>query len=172
MGPVIIANIIRFIILIPLQVLILDNINFGGYINPYLYILFILLLPFETPGWLLLISSFILGLFVDVFTGTQGIHAAASVLIAYLRPFVSRSIASGKEFEAGMLPSIRDLGLRWFITYSFLLIVIHHFSLFMIEAFKWPGLFDILQRTLFSALFTLVLVVLSEYLFSFSVKRK
>jgi len=172
MGRLILINIIRFIVLIPLQVLVLDNINLGGYVNPYLYILFILLLPFETPGWLLLFSSFALGISIDILSGTHGLHASASLLIAFLRPFISRAITANREYESGMLPSIRDLGLRWFLTYSFIMIVIHHFSLFLIEAFKWPGFFNILQRTLYSSLFTLALVLISEYLFSVYPKRR
>ncbi len=166
MGRLILINIIRFLVLIPLQVFVLDNINLGGYVNPYLYILFILLLPFETPGWLLLFSSFAMGISIDIFSGTHGIHAAASLIIAYLRPFISRSITSSREFESGMQPSIRDMGLRWFLTYSGLLILIHHFALFLIEAFKWPGFLELFQRTLYSSLFTLALVLISEYLFS------
>lgn len=172
MGRLILINIVRFIVLILLQVLVLDNINLGGHVNPYLYVMFILLLPFETPGWLLLISSFALGISIDILSGTHGLHASASLLIAYLRPFISRSISANREFESGMLPSIRDLGLRWFLMYSFLMIVIHHFTLFLIEAFKWPGLLTILQRTMYSSIFTLLLVLISEYLFSVNPKRR
>ena len=172
MGRLILINIVRFIVLILLQVLVLDNINLGGHVNPYLYVMFILLLPFETPGWLLLISSFALGISIDILSGTHGLHASASLLIAYLRPFISRSISANREFESGMLPSIRDLGLRWFLMYSFLMIVIHHFTLFLIEAFKWPGFLNILQRTMYSSIFTLLLVLISEYLFSVNPKRR
>lgn len=161
----VIRNIIRFIVLILFQVLILDNINLGGYVNPYLYVYFILLLPFEIPGWLLLISSFLIGLGVDVFSGTLGMHAAASVIMAFFRPVIIRSIASGREYESGMQPSIRDLGFRWFFMYSMSLIFIHHFALFFIEVFSFHDFFSTLLRVIFSTLFTLLLVILTQYFF-------
>ena len=160
-----VQNIIRFIVLIFLQVLILDNINLGGYINPYLYVYFILLLPFEVAGWLLLISSFMLGFSIDIFTGTLGMHTAASVWMAFTRPIVIKRIGSSKEFESGMQPSIPDMGFRWFFTYSLILVFLHHLLLFYIEVFRFSGFFDTLQRVIYSTLFTMVLVIITQYLF-------
>jgi len=126
MSNNLLKNSIRFVVLIFLQVLILDKINFGGHINPYFYVYFILLLPFEVSGWVLLISSFLLGFIIDLFSGTLGMHTASSVLMAFSRPIVIKSIGSSKEYESGMQPSIHDLGFRWFFTYSLILIFIHH----------------------------------------------
>ncbi|MCD4666167.1 MAG: rod shape-determining protein MreD, partial [Bacteroidales bacterium] len=162
MSNVYLKNITRFFFLILLQVLILDKINFGGYINPYLYIYFILLLPFEIPGWLLLFSSFLIGMGIDLFSGTLGIHSASSVLIAFFRPKIIKTIASKKEYEVGMQPSIRDLGFKWFFTYALFLILIHHFVLFYLEVFRFSGFFITLQRVLYSSFFTLVLVILTQ----------
>ena len=165
MSNVYLKNITRFFFLILLQVLILDKINFGGYINPYLYIYFILLLPFEIPGWLLLFSSFLIGMGIDLFSGTLGIHAASSVLIAFFRPKIIKTIASKKEYEVGMQPSIHDLGFKWFFTYALFLILIHHLVLFYLEVFRFSGFFITLQRVLYSSIFTLGLVIITQYLF-------
>jgi rod shape-determining protein MreD len=158
-------NIIRFIILVALQVFILENINLRGYINPYLYVYFILLLPFETPGWLLLIASFLMGFSIDTFVGTMGIHTAASVLMAFARPLIIKAIPSRKEFEPGMKPSISDLGFLWFFTYSLLLVFIHHFALFYLEVFSFTDFFNTLLRVLLSSIFTILLVIIAQYLF-------
>ncbi|MCB2221344.1 MAG: rod shape-determining protein MreD [Bacteroidetes bacterium] len=172
MSRLLMANIIRFIVLIPIQVLVLDNINLGGHVNPYLYVFFILLLPFETPGWIMLMSSFALGLIIDLFSGTPGMHAAASTLMAYARPIVIRSVGANKEFETGMQPSIRDLGFQWFFTYSFILIFLHHFSLLLIEVFRFSRFFDTLQRALLSTLFTLLLVIITQFIFMKTTARR
>jgi hypothetical protein len=158
-------NIIRFLILVFLQVFILENINLRGYINPYLYIYFILLLPFETPGWLLLISSFVLGFSIDTFLGTLGIHTASSVLMAFSRPLVIKAIPSRKDFEPGMKPSISDLGFLWFFSYSLILILIHHLALFYIEVFRFTDFFNTFLRVVISSFFTLLLVIIAQYLF-------
>lgn len=155
----------RFIVLLLLQVFVLDNVHLGGYINPYLYILFVLLLPFETPGWLLLTSSFALGFGVDMFEGTGGIHAAASTFIAFLRPYVLVLLSSSREYEPGINPSIADLGLRWFLSYAGFLTLAHHLALFMLEVFSFSDLIDTLRRTLMSTLVTFVIIIIVQYLF-------
>lgn len=156
---------VRFVILIFLQIFILENINLRGYINPYLYVYFILLLPFETAGWLLLTSSFLLGFTIDTFIGTFGIHTASSVLMAFSRPLVIKAIPSRKDFEPGMKPSISHLGFLWFFTYSLILIFIHHLALFYIEVFRFTDFFNTFLRVILSSIFTLFLVIIAQYLF-------
>lgn len=158
-------NIIRFIIVVFLQIMILENINLRGYVNPYFYIYFILLLPFETPRWLLLISSFLLGYCIDMFTGAMGIHTASSVLMAFSRPLIIKAIPSRKDFEPGMNPSIGDLGFLWFFTYSSILIFIHHLALFYIEVFRFTDFFVTFLRVILSSVFTLFLVIIAQFLF-------
>jgi hypothetical protein len=121
-------NILRFFFLILLQVLILNHINLNGYINPYFYIYFILLLPFDTPKWMLLIVSFILGWSIDIFTNSIGLNASACVLMAFARPFVISAISSGPESLLGDTPSLRNQGVKWFLYYAIILILIHHFT--------------------------------------------
>ncbi|MDD3875635.1 MAG: rod shape-determining protein MreD [Bacteroidales bacterium] len=162
---IIIRHIIRFIILIALQVFILNKVQFSGYINPYLYILFIILLPFETPKWLLLILGFLLGLTVDFFVQTPGMHASASLFMAFIRPFVIASVSSKREYEQGIQPVIQDLGLNWFLTYASILTVAHHTLLFLIEAFHFNEFFITIGRVLISSIFTLLLIVITQYLF-------
>jgi len=158
-------NILRFIILLLVQVLILNHIHFSGYINPYLYVLFILLLPFQTPHWLLLVAAFLMGISVDLFSNTPGMNAAASVFMAYIRPGVIRLLESGKNYEAGMTPGIRDLGFRWFFSYSLILILAHHFLLFYLEIFRLSEFFTTFSRVVLSTIFTMTLVIITQYLF-------
>ena len=165
MTIIYLKNIGRFIFLVFFQVLILNNIQFSGYITPYFYIYFILLLPFETPRWLLLSGAFLLGITIDVFANTPGLNAAACVLMAFIRPLVITSISSGTEFMVGTHPSLKNQGLKWFAYYSVILVLSHHFVLFFLEIFRFTEFFQTLLRVLLSAAFTLLLVFLSEYLF-------
>ena len=165
MNNLLIKNIIRFIVLVLVQVFVLNNIRISGHINPYLYVLFILLLPFETPGWLLLVSSFFLGLSIDMFAHTPGLHASASVLMAFLRPGVIRLLSGTKSLEPGMKPGLKSMGFRWFFLYSTILILVHHLFLFYVEIFRFSEFLQTLYRAVLSAIITLVLVILTEYLF-------
>ena len=158
-------NIIRFFFLIFFQVLILNHINLSGYINPYFYIYFILLLPFDTPKWMLLIAAFVLGLSVDIFTNTIGLNAAACVMMAFARPLVILAISSGPESLLGDTPSLRNQGVKWFLYYAVSLIIIHHFTLFYLEIFRFSEFLATFIRILLSSAFTLTLVLISEYLF-------
>lgn len=164
MTIIFLKNIGRFVFLILFQVLILNNIQFGGYINPYFYIYFILLLPFETPRWLLLLSAFLLGISLDAFTNTFGLNASACVLMAFVRPFVISAISTGTEFMVGHSPSLKNQGMKWFAYYSIILVLVHHFALFYLEIFRFTEFFQTLFRVLLSSVFTLLIVFIAEYL--------
>jgi len=155
----------RFVILTLLQVFVLNKVQLSGYINPYLYVLFILILPFETPKWLILILALIQGLTIDMFVQTPGMHAAACVLMAFLRPYVIGTISSKKEYEPGIQPSIQDLGFSWFISYAGILTLAHHIVLFFVEVFHFGEFFITLQRIVFSTAVSLLIIILSQYVF-------
>ncbi len=158
-------DIIRFILLILFQVLILNNINMGGMINPYLYILFILLLPFETPRWALLILAFITGFSIDFFSQQHGLHTAACVILGFLRPSVLKIFNPRENYEKVKEPNLQIYGFTWFLKYALLCTFIHHFSLFYLEIFRLSDFFITFGRVLLSTIFTVILIILSQYLF-------
>lgn len=165
MTNTIIRNIIRFIVLVLVQVLIVQNIELGRFINPFVYVLFILMLPFETPKWLLLVASFFLGITIDLFYDTSGMHAAACVLMGYIRPGVLKLFSPRDGYEFGTQPSIQYLGIPWFLSYAGILVVVHHLVLFYIEIFRFSEFFSTFFRVIVSSIFTMLLVVISQYLF-------
>lgn len=159
-------NIIRFVLLLGFQVLILNHLQLGGYIYPAVYIYFILLLPFETAGWLLLLLSFAMGLSVDFFSNTLGLNAAASVFMAFCRPGVLKLLESKREYEPGIQPGIKDLGFRWFFSYTVFLVLLHHSALFFLEVFSFSEIRQTVYRILMSSAATIVLVFLMQFLFT------
>lgn len=158
------ANTARFIGLILLQVLILNNINFLGYINPYLYVLFILLYPFNSNQSLFLILSFFLGLSIDIFEDSGGIHAAACLIAAFVRPNLLRFSFGVSYDHQNIRLSTTPFGAR--LSYILLIVFLHHFILFSLEMFSLNHIILILKKTLFSGIFTVILVILSLSLFS------
>lgn len=151
--------IISFVILVLLQVLILNNVQLSGYINPYIYILFILTLPFDTPKWALLVLGFLLGLGVDLFSHTVGMHASASVFLAFLRPGLLNNLEPRGGYEPETSPSIQDYGIGWFFRYAGLAVLAHHIFLFFIEVFKFQAFFQTLSRAILSGIFSLLLIL-------------
>lgn len=156
-------NIGRFIVLVLIQVLILDNIQFSGYVNPFIYVLFILLLPFETPNWLIILSGFVLGLTIDLFSNTIGMHAFATVFMAFLRPYVLKILEPHDGYESGTFPRLYYFGFTWFLSYSIILVFSHHLFLFYIEVFRFTDFFRTLIRVILSVLFSMVIILLSQY---------
>ena len=155
---------VMWVFLVLLQVLLLNHIQFSGYVNPYMYILFILLLPFDIPKYLLLILGFSLGINIDIFTNTPGIHASATTFMAFTRPYVINLISSRDVLEMNVPPRIQALGLPWFLRYSIILVFLHHFFLFYIEVFTFNGFIFTSLRVLLSSIFTITLIILSQYL--------
>lgn len=157
-------NIIRFFFVLLLQVLLFRNINLLGFIDPFFYLLFIILIPFETPRWFLLVSAFFLGLVVDIFSNSIGMHAAATVLIAYLRPMILQYFAPRDGYEVNTYPRIVYYGLWWFVRYAGIMILLHSIFFYFIDAFTFAFFFRTLFYSIINAFFTLLLIVLSQYL--------
>ena len=157
-------NIVRFVLLLLVQVVICNHIDLFGYIDPYIYIIFIFLFPIRDERLILLLVSFLLGMLVDLFSDSGGVHAAAAVCLAYARPVLLKT-SFGMLYEHHSIKfSTTDIGSL--ITYISLGTVIHHLILFSLEIFNISNILLILQKTLFSSLFTIILSVLIIILFS------
>jgi len=135
----------------------------GGYLNPYFYVLFIILMPFETPRWLLLLTAFLLGVSVDLFTNTLGMHAAASVFMAFLRPWILSIFAPRDGYEQDTFPRIFFYGFNWFLRYSLVMVFFHHLALFYLEVFHFQDFLSTFLRVILSTLVTTATIILSQY---------
>lgn len=153
-----------FVVSVLLQVLIFNNVLIARMISPFFYILFIVLLPFDTPRAMLLFLAFILGLTVDIFTNTPGVHASACLLTGFIRPGVLQLISSRETLESVTAPRVGNMGFQWFAGYVTFLVLIHHFFLFFIEAFSFQGFPFTLLRVILSSVLSVVLIVLSQFI--------
>ncbi|MGN0033490.1 MAG: rod shape-determining protein MreD [Candidatus Limimorpha sp.] len=160
-----IRNIFRFVGLLLLQVLVFDNIRFGQYIHPYLYVLFVMLLPFDTPKWQLLLAGFFIGIAVDIFNRTPGLNAAASVLMAFVRPYVINLTTRKNDIQDRSEPSPSEMGFKWFLFYALILLIIHNLALFMTEAFSFRLIGMVVVKVLMSVPVSLFMIMLIVYLF-------
>jgi len=165
MYNTLIKNILTFIGLFLLQILVFSNIRLGSYLHPIIYVIFILVLPFKTPKWRLLLDGFLMGIAIDIFNGTPGLNAAATVLIAYLRPYIIGLMTRKSEVEEKEAPTVGVMGFYWFLVYSLILLLIHNFSLFMLEAFSFKLLGTVSLEVLISTPVSLFVILLISYLF-------
>jgi hypothetical protein len=156
---------LRFIALVLLQVVIVQNIYLGSYVLLYPFVLFILLLPFEMPKLLVMVLAFVTGLTIDVFYSTAGMQAAACTFIGFSRHYVLKYTSPRGGYEAGLSPTVADMGITWFVTYSAVLILLHHFSLFFIEVFRFSEIGTTLLKAFLSTIGTFIFVYILQFLF-------
>ncbi|TKB98725.1 rod shape-determining protein MreD [Pedobacter cryophilus] len=167
-----IINTLRFLILVFIQIFLLKNMVIYNLNVPYLYILFILLLPFETPNWLLFFLAFLIGITVDVFNDTLGLHATACSILVLVRVLFISITVQKDNYDSDPEPSLSIMGFRWFFFYALILTLIHHFFLLNFEVFKFSEIPSTLSRVLFSSIFTVILIFVSELLFYRKKQRK
>ena len=164
-------NIFRFILLILVQVLIIQNINLSSYIILLPYILVIILLPFELSRLSVLFISFFLGITIDYFFDSSGLHAAACTLMGFSRNYVLKFISPRDGYDGGVQPTVTDMGLAWFLSYAGVLVIIHHFFFFYLEVFRFSEFFRTFSRAVLSSIGTFVLIYLLQFLFFTTRKR-
>lgn len=165
-------NIIRFVVLVMAQVLVVNHIRLGGYVHPYIYLIFVMLLPINIPNWLLLISGFSIGLVIDLFMGTLGMHAGATTMMAFCRPAILKLVSGTQKFENIKEPNVNQLGFSWFLRYTICMVTVHNFTLFMLEGFSFHLVGQALLRILISVPVSVFLILLILYLFSSTTKKK
>lgn len=162
MNSALFVNIFRFILLLAAQIIVFNNMTFLGYVSPFPYILFIILYPVNGNKSGLLVASFFLGLIMDLFSNSGGIHTTACIILAYYRTYIFK-------FSFGISYEYQTIKLNDVLTperFSFILLSVltHHFTLFILEAFKFSFILDILLRTILSTVFTIIVCIIIIYL--------
>lgn len=168
-------NFLRFCLLVLLQVLLLNKIPLRWWSQPsgfpvfipLVYPLFILLLPFETPVVLLMLLAFAMGLTIDTFSNTAGMHAAACVLMAYLRTNVLNALLPKHLSEyPNQSPGVKNMGWMPFLTYALFLVLVHHVFFFTVELWSLSKVGYLLIKILASSLTTMLFILVYLLLFT------
>jgi hypothetical protein len=162
MGTII-GQLFSFLLLMIVQVFFVRNLAIYEYGFCFVYVAFLLLLPFDISLVLLLFMSFLTGLAIDIFYDTLGIHAAACLLIAYLRPYVIKAITPRGDLDAGMRLSLKSMGMPWFLSYVMVLVFIHHSFLFLLEAASISLVIPAMIKAVCSTLFTTLVILILQY---------
>lgn len=165
--------IIRIVFFILIQGLIVNRMDlWQGYMLPSLYIFGLLMLPINTPRTVLLFAGFLTGMLADAFTNTGGLHTSACVVLAFMQPLVLRILSPREGYESGQTPTVIDLGWGWFFAYGGSLTLLHHLWLFFLEQMRFTPFFSTFLKALLSAVVTLTLMIISQYLLHSSKDRR
>jgi hypothetical protein len=165
-----ISNILQFILFVALQILLMDNLVLYSTGFCYIYVAFLLFLPLGINRLLILLLGFMIGFTVDVFYDTMGIHAAASVLLAFLRPHILNLLTPRDGYDINDSVNIHIMGKAWFLTYILILLTIHHSAVFFLEKISFDDAWHTLLKIVLSTLFTGIVIIILQLLF-FSPKR-
>lgn len=162
----VILNSIRFLSLLIAQIFIFNNLNIFGYINPLPYVLFLLVFPFTANRSLFIFIAFLTGLTMDMFDNSGGIHAAACLVMAYVRPAALR-FTYGVSYEYNVVKLSKGSFYERIVFIS-ILVLIHHLVFFSLEVFNVSSILYILKKTLLTSIGTILFCVLFNILFSTS----
>ncbi len=154
----------RFVFLIIFQIVVLNNIQLSGFVVAYAYILFILLLPVEIKPLTLLLASFALGICMDLFSYSPGMHAASCLVLGFVRPSLLNVLMPRDSVSGNMTTLIQRLGVFWFFRYTFIMVLIHHSVLFFLEAFELSHILYTLTRIAGSSIFSTGILLMTGYL--------
>jgi len=158
------SHFIKYLVLLPLfvllQVLVLNEILFSAYINPFLYVMLIISLPLKTPKWFLLSYAFLLGFSIDIFSGSLGFHSTATVLIAFIKPFISKITIPHNILGDSDEITLQKTGNKSYITFSIFLILIHNSCLFITEHLNFN--LALLGKILASSTVTLLIILITQ----------
>ena len=157
-----VRHILWFLVLVTSQVLVFNNIGFLGLINPFPYIYLLLIMPDTFKGFGAMSMGFLIGLTVDMFMDTGGMHASACTMLVFVRPFILQNIASIDGYGEAMIPSAKQQGFSWFVSYAAILAGLHHLWLFYFEIFRTDEFFQTFFRAAGSWFFTLIIVIVIQ----------
>lgn len=169
MNKVLYSNFVRIILVILVQVIVFKYVHIPigniGAAHAFIYPVAILLLPIRVNLLLSLVVAFLIGLTIDIFYDSLGVHAAAMLITAYIRPLILAFLEPYEGYNTRDIPTIRNFGLSWFFSYASILLIIHLFTLFSLEAFSYIFIFEIFINTVFTFFVSMLIILILQYLF-------
>lgn len=158
-------SILGFILFLMAQVLLLKNLVLFGSAFCFLYVLYILLLPVDLKIIPTLLIAFVLGLGVDFFYDTLGIHTASILFIAFVRKQWLSTVTPTGGYDDDISPSMLNMGIGWFATYALPIFLVHHSLFFFIESWGTQLFFPVLQKIIASVIFVFLMSIIVQLLF-------
>lgn len=153
----ILRGLLYFVVFVLIQILILNNIHFFRIATPFLYLYFIIKLPVGTSQTQVVFFSFLIGLVIDIFSNTPGMHAAACSLAGFSRELLIHFFM-GKDLPEGIYPSYHTFGIGGFFRYALAFVMLHHIALFLLESLTFFDPLFLAIRILASVVMTMLLV--------------
>lgn len=169
MSRTIFSTLLQFVLIALVQMLLLNNIKVFGYIEPMLYIWFIILLPNNFPKWLVMILGFFMGLTVDLFSAQVGFHTATATFTATIKPIMLSWFTNNFDLNT-FSPSAKEMGFTNYLGFASLMVFLHTTIFICIDTFSFAYIGQLLLTILLSSIVNLILVMVCDSLFTRSQK--
>lgn len=148
----------RYAVVMLLQVFLFDQLQLFGVCHPYIYILCLLMMPITLrPSTDMLIGAGV-GLMMDIFSNSLGIHMASCVLIMYIRRYLLGLFVNDRDRLNEQI-SLRAIGMAAFLQYVTILVILHHMTVFALAAWSWRHIGIVLLETLVSSILTILIII-------------
>ncbi len=154
-----------FVAFLLIQGLIINNIALSVYIYPMVYVIVIMMLPFETNLLLGMGIALLMGIGLDTLSDTFGLHTSAALFLAYIRPFILKVLKPRDGYESNKLPTVHDMGYTWFLAYAFVCLLLHHAWFFAFEIWRFDLMGLLVLKVILSSLVSFILVFIFQFLF-------
>ena len=151
-------RILRYLLVMAFQVLLFDQLQLWGVCHPYIYVLCLLMLPITLPHSVDMLIGAAVGLVMDVFCNSIGIHMASCILVMFIRPYLIGAIVNDKDRLNEQI-TLHALGMEALLKYVVIMVLIHHFTVFMLAAWSWNYIGFVLIETLVSGIITMLLIL-------------
>ena len=161
-----------FVAVVLLQIFLFDNLMISIYLNPLIYIAFILLLPMDTPSWALLLLGLFTGMTMDAVMGIAGLNTLTTLPVAFIRPRLLGMFLNREEEREGGVPSVERMGAHKFVEYIVLAVIVHHTVFFLLEALSYNYLIHTILRIVLSSSVTILFVWLIARVFTANSARQ
>lgn len=148
----------RYILVMLLQVLLFDQLQLWGACHPYIYLLCLLMMPITLPPIADMLIGACIGLIMDMFCNSLGVHTASCILIMFLRPYLLGAILNDKDRLNEQI-SLRSVGMEAFIKYVVILVLVHHLTVFSLAAWSWYHIGFVLLETVVSSVITIFVII-------------
>ena len=148
----------RYVVVMLLQVLLFDQLQLWGACHPYIYILCLLMMPITLPHNVDMLIGALVGLVMDVFCNSLGVHTAACILVMFVRPYLIGALVNDKDRLNEQI-SLRSIGMEAILRYVVIMVIIHHLMVFALAAWSWSHIGFVLLETLVSSLVTILIII-------------
>ena len=151
-------QLIRYIVVMLLQVLLFNQLQLWGACHPYIYVLCLLMMPITLSHSASMLIGACAGLVMDVFCNSLGVHMAACILLMFIRPYLIGLIVNDKDRLNEQI-SLRAIGMEALFKYVVILVLIHHLAVFMLAAWSWQHFGFVLLETVVSSMITISIII-------------